>query len=82
MKTKFERVLNSLNENVLSNRHGNVGYVNSHQELYWLLNPYYDDAYAFANVTAQRDKIRSYYIAEDFWMYVLEYVKKYNDDNQ
>lgn len=80
MNSRYERIFNSLNDNVLANRRGNIKYVDSHQEMYWIFNPYYDEAYSFANVIIQRDKIRSYYLSEEFWEYVLGYIESYNEN--
>ena len=77
-KCVFERLLNSLNENVIKQRGNYFGFVDSHQELYWIFNPYYEDAYEFAGVIDQRNKLREYMVSEAFWNYVLQYVKEYN----
>lgn len=75
----YERLLNSLNGNVIRHKLNSIGYVDSHQELYWIFNSYYEDAYMFAGVTEQRDKLREYLTSKAFWNYVLQYVKVYDD---
>lgn len=77
-KQIYERLLNTLNENVIRRTMNYIGYVDSQQELYWIFNPYYDEAYEFANVIEQRDVLRDYLTSEDFWDYVLNYIKEYD----
>lgn len=74
--TTYKRILNSLNDNVCRED----GLNNSREELYWIFNSYYDQAYEFANVTNERDKIREYMVSEGFWRYVYEYLSSYNFD--
>ena len=57
-----------------------IGYVDSREELYWIFNSYYEDAYMFAGVIEQRDELRKYLTSEGFWNYVLHYIEGY--DNQ
>lgn len=78
-KQIYERLLNTLNENVIRRTMNYIGYVDSQQELYWIFNPYYDEAYEFANVIEQRDVLRDYLTSEDFWDYVLNYIKEYDE---
>lgn len=75
----YERLLNSLNENVIKCTTNYIGYVDSQQELYWIFNPYYDEAYEFADVIKQRNVLRDYLTSEDFWNYVLVYIKDYSE---
>ena len=76
----YERLLNSLNENVIRYGLDSIGYVDSREELYWIFNSYYEDAYMFAGVIEQRDGLRKYLTSEGFWNYVLHYIEGY--DNQ
>lgn len=76
----YERLLNSLNENVIRHKLNSIGYVDSREELYWIFNSYYEDAYMFAGVIEQRDELREYLTSEGFWNYVLHYIEGY--DNQ
>lgn len=78
-KQIYERLLNTLNENVIRRTMNYIGYVDSQQELYWIFNPYYDEAYVFADVIEQRDVLRDYLTSEDFWDYVLNYIKEYDE---
>lgn len=78
-KQIYERLLNTLNENVIRRTMNYIGYVDSQQELYWIFNPYYDEAYEFADVIEQRDVLRDYLTSEDFWNYVLDYIKDYDE---
>lgn len=75
----YEKLLNTLNGNVIKHRMNFIGYVNSHQELYWIFNPYYDEAYIYAGVVEQRNKLREYLTEENFWRFVLNYVQTYNE---
>lgn len=78
-KQIHEKLLNLLNGNVLKRRNKFIGYGDSHQELYWIFNPYYEEAYEYAGVIESRDKLREYLTNENFWDYVLEYIQTYND---
>ena len=79
-RNKFiEKLLNSLNGNVLKRRNNFIGYVDSHQELYWIFNPYYEAAYEYAGVIELRDKLREYLTNENFWDYVLKYIQSYDE---
>lgn len=75
----YEKILNSLNGNVIKHRMASIGYVDSHQELYWIFNPYYEDAYVYDGVVEQRDKLREYLMEENFWDYVLKYLQSYDE---
>ncbi|MEE1282941.1 MAG: hypothetical protein UHK60_11960 [Acutalibacteraceae bacterium] len=75
----YEKLLNSLNNNVYTRRNNFIGYVDSHQELYWIFNPYYEEAYEYAEVIELRDKLRDYLTNEGFWNYVLAYTQTYYD---
>lgn len=74
-----EKLLNSLNGNVLKRRNNIIGYVDSHQELYWIFNPYYEAAYQYAGVIELRDKLREYLTNENFWEYVLKCIQSYDE---
>lgn len=74
-----EKLLNSLNGNVIKRRNNFIGYVDSHQELYWIFNPYYEAAYEYAGVIELRDKLREYLTNENFWDYVLKYIQSYDE---
>ena len=78
-KQIHEKLLNSLNGNVLKRRNNFIGYVDSHQELYWIFNPYYEAAYEYAGVIELRDKLRGYLTNENFWDYVLKYIQSYDE---
>lgn len=78
MEERYTRILNALNDNVLKRKRGDVCYVDSHQELYWIFNPYYEDAYKFGGVLEERNKLRDYVTSVEFWTYVLAYVNEYN----
>ena len=78
-KQIYEKLLNSLNGNVLKRRNNFIGYVDSHQELYWIFNPYYEAAYEYAGVIELRDKLREYLTNENFWDYVLKYIQSYDE---
>lgn len=78
-KQIHEKLLNSLNGNVLKHRNNFIGYVDSHQELYWIFNPYYEAAYEYAGVMELRDKLREYLTNENFWDYVLKYIQSYDE---
>lgn len=78
-KQIHEKLLNSLNGNVLKRRNNFIGYVDSHQELYWIFNPYYEAAYEYAGVIELRDKLREYLTNENFWDYVLKYIQSYDE---
>ena len=78
-KQIYEKLLNSLNGNVLKRKNNLIGYVDSHQELYWIFNPYYEAAYEYAGVIELRDKLREYLTNENFWDYVLKYIQSYGD---
>ncbi|MGF7144817.1 hypothetical protein HNQ56_003249 [Anaerotaenia torta] len=78
-KNVFERLLNSLNGNVIKHKIGYIGYVDPHQELFWIFNSYYEEAYRFADVIEQRNKLRDYLLSESFWLYVLNYIDRYNE---
>lgn len=73
----YEKLLNSLNDNVIKHKNGFMGYVDSHQELYWIFNPYYEAAYEYANVIELREKLRDYLTSENFGDYVLNYIQTY-----
>lgn len=75
----YEKLLNSLNDNVIKRKNNFIGYVDSHQELYWIFNPYYEAAYEYAGVIELRDKLREYLTNEKFWDYVLKYIQSYNE---
>ena len=75
----YEKLLNTLNGNVIKHRMNFIGYVDSHHELYWIFNPYYDEAYIYAGVVEQRNKLREYLTEENFWRFVLNYVQTYNE---
>ena len=75
----YEKLLNLLNDNVLKYRNNIIGYVDSHQELYWIFNPYYEAAYEYAEVMELRDKLREYLTNENFWEYVLKYIQSYDE---
>lgn len=70
-KHVFKRLLNNLNDNVIKHTGNYIGYVDAHQELYWIFNSYYDKAYEFANVVGERNKIREYLLCAEFWRYVF-----------
>lgn len=77
----YERLLNSLNNNVLTyNGRNEIEYVDSHQNLYWIFNPYYDELYEYEGIRPIRDKIRHYLTSNEFWSYVLEYLNSYNEN--
>lgn len=76
----YERLLSSLNENVIRYRLDSIRYADSREELYWIFNSYYEEAYMFAGVIEQRDELRGYLTSEGFWNYVLHYIEGY--DNQ
>lgn len=78
-RQKHEKLLNSLNGNVIKHKNNFIGYVDSHQELYWIFNPYYEAAYEYAGVIELRNKLREDLTNEDFWNYVLEYIKSYDE---
>lgn len=78
-KQIHEKLLNSLNGNVLKHRNSFIGYVDSHQELYWIFNPYYEAAYEYAGVIELRDKLREYLTNENFGDYVLKYIQSYDE---
>lgn len=78
-KQIYEKLLNSLNGNVIKHRNNFIGYVDSHQELYWIFNPYYEAAYEYAGVIELRDKLRGYLTNENFWDYVLKYIQSYDE---
>ena len=78
-KQIYEKLLNSLNGNVLKRGNNFIGYVDSHQELYWIFNPYYEVAYEYAGVIELRDKLRGYLTNENFWDYVLKYIQSYGE---
>ena len=78
-KQIHEKLLNSLNGNVLKRRNNFIGYVDSHQELYWIFNPYYEAAYEYAGVIELRDKLREHLTNENFWDYVLKYIQSYDE---
>lgn len=75
----YEKLLNTLNGNVIKHRMNFIGYVDSHQELYWIFNPYYDEAYIYAGGVEKRNKLREYLTEENFWRFVLNYVQTYNE---
>lgn len=75
----YEKLLNSLNGNVIKRKNNFIGYVDSHQELYWIFNPYYEAAYEYAGVIELRDKLREYLTNENFWDYVLKYIQSYDE---
>ena len=74
-----EKLLNSLNGNVLNHRNNFIGYGDPHQELYWIFNPYYEAAYEYAGVIELRDKLRECLTNENFWKYVLKYIQSYDE---
>lgn len=75
----YEKLLNSLKGNVIKHKNNFIGYVDSHQELYWIFNPYYEAAYEYAGVIELRDKLREYLTNENFWDYVLKYIQSYDE---
>ena len=78
-KQIYEKLLNSLNSNVLKRRNSFIEYGDSHQELYWIFNPYYEAPYEYAGVIELRDKLRGYLTNENFWDYVLKYIQSYDE---
>jgi hypothetical protein len=73
----YERLLSSLNNNVIRSKKDGITYVNSHQELYWIFNPYYNEAYNFSGVVNEKNKLIDYITSQEFWVYVSNYLSKY-----
>jgi hypothetical protein len=78
-KQIYERLLSSLNNNVIRSKKDSITYVNSHQELYWIFNPYYDEAYNFSGVVNDKNELVDYITSKEFWVYVSDYLSKYSD---
>ncbi|WP_010651571.1 hypothetical protein [Oceanobacillus massiliensis] len=79
-KRVFERLLNSLNGNVIESGKEFVGYNDPYQELYWIFNPYYEPAYKYAEVIEERNKLLEYLTSQEFWIYVSDYLTDYDKD--
>lgn len=76
----FERLLNSLNGNVIQSGKEYMGYNDPHKELYWIFNPYYEPAYKSAGVIDERNKLLEYLTSQEFWKYVSDYLTDYDKD--
>ena len=75
----YKKLLNSLNANVIKSSKDRVSYTDPQQELYWIFNPYYIEAYTFANVIDERNKLINYLTSLEFWQYVNKYLMEYNE---
>lgn len=76
-----ERLLNSLNANVIKTNKDDCSYTDPQQELYWIFNPYYEGVYKFAGVLDEKNKLLNYLVSQDFWQYVNQYLLNYNKDD-
>lgn len=74
----YLKLLNKLNSNVITEQKGDVGYGDMQRELYWIFNPYYDEAYSFSEVTSLRNKMIEYLTSCEFWDFVLSYIMTYD----
>jgi len=74
----YRRLLSKLNENVISTSKWEVGYGDTQQELYWVFNTYYHDAYSFSDIMPLKDKLVEYLTSLEFWEFVLSYLTTYD----
>lgn len=77
----YKKLLNSLNANVLKSNKDSVSYSDPQQELYWIFNPYYIEAYKFATVIDERNKLINYLTSQEFWNYVNQYLMDYDEED-
>lgn len=77
-KDIYRKLLNMLNGNIISRNKSDVGYNDGQQELYWIFNSYYYDAYSFSGIIPQKDKLIEYIMMPEFWDFVSAYLATYD----